>query len=131
MEAAKSCWFFATTIRRAPVTLLWGCGDGPSAGQGCSGETRREGLGRVAGADDIVCRSDCTDEAIERTLRRLKNATVEIAGDTAALRIKWAKDEPLDKPVFFYSGDDPVARFRRVKDQWKLDGHEETGATLG
>jgi len=72
-------------------------------------------------------RDDCTDEALQRTLARLKGAQVVLKGDTASLIVKWGEDEPLKKPVFGFTGDDPLASFRKVEGAWKIDANAETG----
>jgi hypothetical protein len=68
------------------------------------------------------------DEAIDRTLRRLKDAEVIVRGDRATLRIPWEEnDGSADQPAFLYFGSRPVAGFRRVGGAWKLDGNREIG----
>jgi hypothetical protein len=57
----------------------------------------------------------------------LKDAEVDFTGDKATLTIKWAEGEPLERPVFGFAGDHPVAPFRRVEEGWKLDAGAHTG----
>jgi hypothetical protein len=52
-----------------------------------------------------IFRSDCSKEAIERTLNHVQTGEEKIDGDTAPLTVKWADDEPLEKPVFHYNGE--------------------------
>jgi hypothetical protein len=69
-------------------------------------------------------RDDCTDDAIDRTLSRLPNSTFEIKGQTAELAIKWEKDDGYPNPVFCFG---KGIQFRRVKEEWKIDGNARTG----
>ncbi len=122
MDAAKKCWFVTDNDPAHALDVIVGVW---VTSHRLSDIARRK-LGNRGWAvlqewNDIVCRYDCTDEAIGRTLERLKNAEVATTGETATLTIKWADDEPLEKPVFGFSGDDPVARFRRVQGHWKID----------
>jgi len=128
LDAAKKCWSIVDNDPAGVLDVVAGLWVAAHR----LGEVARHKLGPRGWAvlqewNDIVCRSDCTDEAIGRTLRRLKDAKVETAGNKATLTIEWAKDEPHEKPVFGYAGDHPVAHFRRVKGQWKLDAGPETG----
>ncbi len=77
--------------------------------------------------NENIFRDDCTDEAIDRTLARLKTAREKITKETAALTVKWAEDEPLEKPVFHFTAEEPIAEFRKVKGEWKIDANAETG----
>jgi hypothetical protein len=74
-----------------------------------------------------IFRDDCTTGAVGRTLAHVKDATVKTAGDTATLSVKWDEGEPLEKPVFHYSRNEPLAQFRKVKGQWKIDLTAEAG----
>jgi hypothetical protein len=61
-------------------------------------------------------RTDCTDEAIDRTISRLATSTFKIRGDTAELRIDWATNY---ESVFDYTGDEPM-KFLKVDGYWKI-----------
>lgn len=63
-------------------------------------------------------RTDCTDEALDRTISRLSGSTFKIEGDAAKLTIKWDKDDGYPNSVLFYSNDQP---FRESHGEWKLD----------
>jgi hypothetical protein len=95
-------------------------------------ETARSNLGERAWAElqewnGNIARDDCTNEAIDRTRAHLNDAILTTKKDTTELLIKWGAREPLQDPVFHYSGDSPIAFFRQVKGSWKLDFHAETG----
>ena len=50
----------------------------------------------------------CSDAAIERTRARLTDASVEIKGDSAKLRIEWHDDDARkEQPVFFIRVEGP------------------------
>ena len=74
-----------------------------------------------------IFRSDCTREAIERTLRRVHAGKTEIDNHVATLHVKWAKNEPSPNDVFHFSGEGPLEQFRKVKGAWKIDLHAQTG----
>ena len=70
---------------------------------------------------DGFAREDCTDEAIDRTLTRLKESTFAISGDTAKLTIRWDEDDGYPNEVFCF-GHDPIS-FRKLPAGWKIDAN--------
>lgn len=74
-------------------------------------------------------REDVTDQALELTKARVKDADVKITGDSAELKIRWKEDDGVHDPAFEF-GDGPVA-FRRVNGNWKIDGNKMTGLARG
>lgn len=68
--------------------------------------------------DSPFFRSDCNDEAIDRTLDKLANATVIIKGDSAEMTINWG-DYDDAHPVFNFQGDAPMI-FSKIKGLWKI-----------
>ncbi|MGD9127628.1 MAG: DUF3738 domain-containing protein [Planctomycetia bacterium] len=79
---------------------------------------------RKAGLDgkqfgDWIFREDCTDEAIDRTLARLKHSTFTIKGDKAVLKIQWDKNDGYPNPAFLFCGDDPIL-FCKLPTGWKI-----------
>jgi hypothetical protein len=130
LKAAENCWSIAETDHAGVLDTIVGMWVTAHR----LGEVARAKLGErewhvMEEWSEMVCRPDCTSEALDRTLDRLKTAKVQITGDTATVTIKWAEDEPLEKPVFCFSGDDPAARFRKIKDRWKLDAGKELDMT--
>jgi hypothetical protein len=95
-------------------------------------ETARSKLGNRAWAElqewnCNIARDECTNEAIERTRSYLKQAVVTKKNDTAEMVIKWGPKVPFEEPVFHFSEESPIAVFRQVKGDWKLDFRAETG----
>ncbi len=126
LEDAKKCWFFADGDPAGALDVLAGLWvTAHRLSEVARNKLGVRGWGVLQEWNNIICRSDCTNEAIDRTLQHLKDANVKTTGDKATLTIKWAESEPLEKPVFGFAGDDPVARFRRVNGQWKLDASTE------
>jgi hypothetical protein len=96
------------------------------------GETARNKLGargwrELQEWNENIVRAECASEAIDRTRARLKDAVVTVTKDTAKLVVHWGPKEPFEEPVFHFSGDEPIALFRRVRGAWKLDFQAETG----
>jgi hypothetical protein len=85
------------------------------------------GWGEMKEWNQMIARPDCVSEALDRTRARLKDAVVTVKQDTAKLTVRWGPKEPFEEPVFHFSGDEPIAEFRRVKGAWKLDFQAETG----
>jgi hypothetical protein len=127
LEAAKNCWFISDDNRSGVLDSLVGewiesrrfnqavQSKLPAAEREALKEKRRTWI-------------NCTDEAIQRSLDRLKGAVPRVCGDRATLRIPWHyKDGTEEQPAFRLSGIRPRESLRRVKGAWKLDAHWLTG----
>jgi hypothetical protein len=125
--AAKQCWVISDKNKSDVLDIL--VGDVITAHR--LNEVVRSKFpaqGRELLGKDQVTRDSCTDEAIDRTLERLKDAEVEVRGDTAKLWVRWQdNDGREEQPVFRYSGSIPIARFRLVNGAWKIDANKEIG----
>jgi len=69
--------------------------------------------------DSPYLRTDCTDQALDRTISRLSGSKFKIEGDKAKLTVKWEKNDGYPNPAFFFSNEDET--FRKIDGQWKLD----------
>jgi hypothetical protein len=65
-----------------------------------------------------------TKEGINRTIARLERSYTDVKGDCATMRIRLKEG---DEPAFFSGSSRPVAKFRRVGSDWRLDANWEIG----
>jgi hypothetical protein len=70
-----------------------------------------------------------SDEAIERTIERLKTADTTIRKDRATLTFNWQESDGIPCPVFLFSAG-PLP-FRKVAGNWKMDANAWTGLPRG
>jgi hypothetical protein len=134
LAGAKDCWSISDDNRSGVLDLL--VGEWVEARRldelarsKFAAELASETEEPSATARAVLLDESCTDAAIDRTLERLRQADVEIRGDTAQLRIRWRREDTGENPPpFFYRCYLPYdARFRQVKGAWKLDAHWEIG----
>lgn len=70
-------------------------------------------------------RADVSDEALDRTLARIKDSGAEVKGDRASLVVRWEKDDGSKDEVFLF-GKEPLP-FRKVGTSWRLDATAHAG----
>ena len=104
MEVVVGLW---TSSRRARLAVIQKFG-----------KVGIEALGKFA-------RPDVSDEALDRTLNRIKDSEAEIKGDKASLQIRWKKDDGFPNDVFLFSKE-PLP-FRKVGATWLLDATASAG----
>ena len=80
---------------------------------------------KIGGDNKHFVREDCTDEAIDRTLKRLEQAKATETGNTAKMVIPWTKNDGYPNAAFGYS-EEPIT-FRKVSTGWKIDANAATG----
>jgi len=128
LEAARMCWVISDNNKSGVLDVI--VGTWISAHRLNKLVTSKLGirLKRFSSVRDPLenlARGDCTDEALERTLKRLSRAQVEVSDGTAELLIKWQKGDGYPNDAFGYS--EESIRFRRVGKDWKIDANRETG----
>jgi hypothetical protein len=127
LAAAKKCWFISDDDRSGALDILVGHWIATRRFQ----QSVRSKFGnqgwKLLDEKGLIWESH-TDQALDETLARLKNADVEIHGDTAKLRVWWGEDQSTQGgPSFLDWGSRPLAKFRRVNDAWKMDGNWQIG----
>jgi hypothetical protein len=104
MEVVVGLW---TATRRARVAVVQKFGPASN-----------EALGKFD-------RADVSDEALDRTLSRVKNSEADVKDDRATLAVRWEEDDG-SKDVVFLFGREPLP-FRKVGATWRLDATAHTG----
>ena len=108
--AARQCWCISGNDSGGALDVI--------AGMWVAYHRLNAALVKLGKDGEEFVRDDCTDEAIDRTLARLKDSQVKIASDTATLTIRWAKNDGYPHPAFWYG--EPVL-FRKVAAGWRID----------
>lgn len=126
LAAANQCWVFDNDAKPGVINTFLGLKIAPRR----FFLVAQQKFGSTLPADfQKRQREDLTDAAIELTRQRLAGAEATITGDTAELKFKWQKDDGYPNPAFDF-GEDPIS-FRKISDNWKLDGNEQTGLQRG
>lgn len=118
LEAAIGCWTIAGDDTCGALNVVVGM---DVAFHRFNAAISNAGLDAKQFGDGFA-RRYCTDEAIDRTLERLKESTFAISGDRANLTIRWDEDDGHPKAVFGFS-DEPIP-FRKCPAGWKIDANE-------
>jgi hypothetical protein len=127
LAAAKKCWFISDDDKSGALDIFVGDWIATRRFQ----QSVRSKFGnqgwKLLDEKGLIWES-LTDQALDETMARLKNADVEIHGDTAKLRVWWGEDQSTQRgPIFLDWGSRPLAKFRRVNGAWKLDGNWQIG----
>lgn len=117
LEAAKGCWTIAGDDSCGASNVVVGMW---VAFHRFNAAISNAGLDAQQFGDGFA-RRDCTDEAIDRTLERLKESTFAISGDRAKLTIRWNEDDGFPNEVFCF-GHEPIS-FRKIPAGWKIDAN--------
>ena len=114
LAGAKSCWCISGKDTCGALDVI--------AGMWVAFHRFNGAMSKVGKGGEYFVRADCTDEAIDRTLKRLDQSQVTITGDTAKLEIRWAKDDGYPNEAFDYGGS---ISFRKTASGWKIDANAE------
>lgn len=126
LRAAKRCWTIDDDNKSGALDVVVGLWISMRQINQVAGKKFGEaGLRAIGGWK----RDDVTDEALDRTKKRLDDAEVKITGTKAELKIKWQDSDGSSNPAFEFSEEPKI--FRKLKGQWKIDFNEWTGLKRG
>ena len=121
---AKQCWVIDGKDQDGALEVV--VGHWTSSRRARLAAVQKFGKAGMAALGEFA-RSDLSDEALDRTLSRIKDSEASIKDDRATLQIRWKKDDGSPNEAFLFSND-PL-QFRKVGEKWRLDATVDAGGS--
>ena len=114
LEAAKACWTISDGNKSGALDAIVGIWITTRKFSKMIHSNFKE-------LEEEMVRNDCLDAAMNLTMKRVKDSSFEVTGDTAKLTIKWQKEDGYPNEAFCFSPD-PIP-FRKTGSMWKIDAN--------
>ena len=121
-ETARRCWVIDGKDQDGAMEVVVGLWTATRRAQVAVnrkfGKAGTEALGKLS-------RTDVSDEALDRTLSRVRDSQAEVKGDRASLQVRWKEDDGYPNDAFLFSKE--PFQLRKVGETWRLDASALAG----